>query len=75
MYDFEQNNTQFLYYILAIALSDQAIVVATSKNFLRFFTPFGFQNYIFAFPSIVCMAAYNNLLLVAYHLSVAYKGE
>ena|ERR1043166_3238387 len=64
----------YLLYI-AIALSDQAIVVATSKNYLRFFTIFGLQNYIFSFPSIVCMAAYSNLLLIAYHLSVAYKGR
>ncbi|CAG8511179.1 4132_t:CDS:10 [Funneliformis mosseae] len=61
--------------ITAIALSEQAVVVATSKNYLRFFSPFGFQNYIFSFPSIVCMAAYNNLLLIAHHLSVAYKGS
>ncbi|RIA87004.1 hypothetical protein C1645_309391 [Glomus cerebriforme] len=61
--------------VTAIALSDQAIVVATSKNYLRFFSLFGVQNYMFCFPSIVCMAAYNNLLLIAYHLSVAYKGS
>ncbi|GES75641.1 chromosome transmission fidelity protein 4 [Rhizophagus clarus] len=61
--------------IIAIALSDKAIAIATSKNYLRFFSLFGFQNYIFAFPSIVCMAAYDNLLLVAYHLSVAHKGS
>ncbi|CAI2172358.1 5506_t:CDS:10 [Funneliformis geosporum] len=55
--------------------NDQAVVVATSKNYLRFFSPFGFQNYIFSFPSIICMAAYNNFLLIAHHLSVAYKGS
>ncbi|PKY48552.1 hypothetical protein RhiirA4_445405 [Rhizophagus irregularis] len=61
--------------IIAIALSDQSIAIATSNNYLRFFSLNGFQDYIFAFPSIVCMAAYNNLLLVAYHLSIAHKGS
>ncbi|CAJ0769144.1 1988_t:CDS:2, partial [Entrophospora sp. SA101] len=61
--------------IIGIALSSLAIIVATSKNFIRLFTLSGVQLYIFALDSVVCMDAYQEFALIVYHLGTGYRGS
>ncbi|CAG8738098.1 7099_t:CDS:10 [Gigaspora margarita] len=61
--------------IIAIALCSQGIIVATSTGVIRIFSLCGVQTYILALTSVVCMAGYDELVLIAYHASVGYKGS
>ncbi|CAG8576709.1 3305_t:CDS:10 [Dentiscutata erythropus] len=61
--------------IIAIALSSQSIIVATSKDVIRFFSLCGVQTYIFALKSVVCMVGYEEFVLIVYHAGVGYKGS
>ncbi|RIB12960.1 hypothetical protein C2G38_2199259 [Gigaspora rosea] len=61
--------------IIAIALCSQGIIAATSTGVIRIFSLCGIQTYILALTSVVCMAGYDELVLIAYHASVGYKGS
>ncbi|CAG8704794.1 1128_t:CDS:2, partial [Cetraspora pellucida] len=61
--------------ITAIALCSQGIIAATSKDVIRFFSPFGVQTYIFALKSVVCMVGHGEFVLIVYHSGVGYKGS
>ncbi|CAG8848987.1 1800_t:CDS:2, partial [Racocetra persica] len=59
--------------ITAIALCSQGIIAATSKDVIRFFSPFGVQTYIFAWTSVVCMVGHEDFVLIVYHSGIGYK--
>lgn len=62
------------YKYLAIALSSEGIIAATSKDFLRFFSLCGVQTYVFNLSSVVSMVAQNDFALIVYHMGPGYKG-
>lgn len=58
--------------IIGVAAGDAFVAVATDSNFLRFFTTMGTQREVISVPGkIVCISAYGNKIIAAYHTSTS----
>lgn len=56
--------------IIGIAAGESFVAVATTSDFIRFWTTMGSQREVISVPGqIVCISAYGNKLIVAYHTS------
>lgn len=62
--------------IIGVVASDKIVVVATDSRLLRVFTARGTQREIITIPGpFVCMAAFGDHILVAYHHSPASEDQ
>jgi chromosome transmission fidelity protein 4 len=60
---------------IAIALADNWVAVATSKNFLRIFSATGIQLSVLSLPGpVVSLAAYDWTLAIVFHSGAAFAG-
>ena len=63
-------------YIEAIACGSGFIAVATDKRFVRIFTSGGIQTHLFSIAGrVVCLSAFDHLLMVIYHSSCGMPEE
>ncbi|KAL3269048.1 hypothetical protein HHI36_008131 [Cryptolaemus montrouzieri] len=62
--------------IVSIATSDQLVCIGLSNYLIRVCSSYGTQRAIFSAPGpIVCMAAFKDDILVAYHSGVVRNGD
>jgi len=62
-------------HIVAVALSNSFAACATDKNYLRFFSPLGIENFVLGVSQVITLCAYENLLAIFYHASLPFSGS
>ncbi|CAO3679543.1 unnamed protein product [Umbelopsis ramanniana] len=61
--------------VIALAVNDVSVIVATTANYIRIFTLSGLQVHIFNLSNMVAIAAAADLALLVYHGGIGVKGE
>jgi chromosome transmission fidelity protein 4 len=62
--------------VVAVGVSEHAVVVATDQQYLRIFSPSGIQMYIRSIPGpVVTIAAQGTSVLLIYHTSGMFHGN
>jgi chromosome transmission fidelity protein 4 len=62
--------------VVAVGVSEHAVVVATDQQYLRIFSPSGIQMYIKSMPGpVVTVAAQGSLVLIVFHTSGMFHGN
>jgi hypothetical protein len=60
---------------IAIALTAEAAIVATSRGFVRTFSQSGVQTGIYSVGSIVAIAGLQDLAIIIYHQGEPFEGR
>lgn len=61
--------------VQAVTVGSRGAIVATSEDYIRFFSHSGVQTYIYCMNGVIALAAKNDFVMILHHLSVGASGH